>query len=273
MVFILLLVLAIVIGLPLVFAIRSVSWFRYLKFPLGIIFLLGLFGIWKIYNPSNEYYLSLFNRISGLTLPQDSEFISKKHIIIEELYAVLISLEFNTFKIFFSLRDDYIVKKVKKASSSQKKIEVFHTFLKEIKTTMVTSPIKYNPNLPSLKEQLIIWIDEEIVSLQRTMQSSSPTLSKEIVSDYAQNTKRILKLSVSEISLITRLLYEQGTLEGPKKAFFKFLSNTFSTHKTKVISQESLSNRYYSIPDSTKISVKRMLRGMLLKLDKIQSEM
>lgn len=79
MVLILLLSLAIVIGLPLAFAIKSESWFRYLKFPLGIIFLLGLFGIWKIYNPSNEYYLSLFNRISGLTLPQDSKFISRKH--------------------------------------------------------------------------------------------------------------------------------------------------------------------------------------------------
>ncbi|WP_299187677.1 hypothetical protein [uncultured Aquimarina sp.] len=198
--------------------------------------------------------------------------LSKDTIITEEVYAVLISLEFNTFKIFFYLRDQYLAKKVKRAYGTHKKINILHQFLKEIKTTTITSDTKYNPNLPSLKEQLLIWIREEINGLQRTIESSSSSIVKEKAATYNQNTKKILKLSVSEISLITRLLYEQGMLEGSKRTFFEFLSNTFKTNKTKVISPESLSNRYYPIPDSTKTSVKKILRGMLLKLDTIQSE-
>ncbi|WP_159092110.1 hypothetical protein [Aquimarina sp. Aq107] len=198
--------------------------------------------------------------------------LSKDTIVTEEVYAVLISLEFNTFKIFFYLRDQYVAKKVKRTYGAQKKINTLHLFLKEIKTTTITSDTKYNPNLPSLKEQLLIWIREEINGLQRTIESSSSSIVKEKVVAYNQNTKKILKLSVSEISLITRLLYEQGMLEGSKRTFFEFLSNTFKTHKAKVISPESLSNRYYSIPDSTRASVKKILRGMLLKLDTIQSE-
>ncbi|WP_299224232.1 hypothetical protein, partial [uncultured Aquimarina sp.] len=172
--------------------------------------------------------------------------LSKDTIVVEDVYAVLISLEFNTFKIFFYLRDEYISKKVKRTYGTQKKINILHQFLKEIKTTTVTSSTKYNPNFPSLKEQLLIWIREEINALQRTMESSSPALVKEKITGYSQDTKKVLKLSVSEISLITRLLYEQGMLEGSKKTFFEFLSSTFKTHKTKVISPESLSNRYYS---------------------------
>ena len=224
----------------------------------------------------------IHNDLYGFTYQQKEYYIlyikvlfkllSKDTIITEEVYAVLISLEFNTFKIFFYLRDQYVAKKVKRAYGAQKKINILHQFLKEIKTTTITSETKYNPNLPSLKEQLLIWIQEEINGLQRTIESSSSSIVKEKAATYNQNTKKILKLSVSEISLITRLLYEQGMLEGSKRTFFEFLSSTFKTHKAKVISPESLSNRYYSIPDSTKTSVKKILRGMLLKLDTIQSE-
>jgi len=232
-----------------------------------------------IYTP---LYKIIGNDLSGFNYQQRAyhtvfikvlfKLLSKDAISIKEVYAVLISLEFNTFKIFFYIRDEYFVKKVKQAYGIQKKISVLHSLLKEIKVTSITSPTKYNTNLPSLKEQLLIWIREEIVSLQRTEENKSLALAKDKATEYTVNSKKELKISVSEISLFTRLLYEQGLLEGSKKTFFEFLSNTFKTHKTKAISPESLSNRYYSIPESTKISVRKMLRGMLLKLDQIQGE-
>lgn len=66
-------------GLPLLFAIKSKGWFRFFKYPLGLIFVISLFGIWKTYNPSEDYYLSLFKRISGLELPENTKFLAKKH--------------------------------------------------------------------------------------------------------------------------------------------------------------------------------------------------
>lgn len=198
--------------------------------------------------------------------------VSKDDIKAQDVYAVLISLEFNTFKIFFYIRDEYISKKIKRTYNERKKIIVLQEFLKEIKTTTITSNTKYNPNLPSLKEQLLLWIEEEINSFQKSIENSYSSLVKEKITGYSQKPKRILHLSVSEISLIIRLLYEQGMLEGHKKTFFEFVSKTFKTHKTKTISPVSLSNRYYSIPESTKISVKKKLRGMLLQLDTIQGD-
>ena len=77
--------------------------------------------------------------------------VSKDDIKVQDVYAVLISLEFNTFKIFFYIRDEYLSKKLKRTYNDGKKIIVLQEFLKEIKTTTITSKTKYNPNLPSLK--------------------------------------------------------------------------------------------------------------------------
>ncbi len=193
-----------------------------------------------------------------------TKLLFKNTVTVETIYAVLISLEFNTFKIFFFLTDT-ISGKVKRLQNPKKKIARLHQFLKEVKTTTVTTPTKYNPNLPSLKEQLLIWTQEEIRSLQRNI-PYIPSVSHE-----KSRPKKLLTITVSEISLITRLLYEQNLLEGSKKLFFEFLSETYQTRKAKIISPESISNRYYSVTEVTKNSVKRLLRKMLVHIDKMEA--
>ena len=189
----------------------------------------------------------------------------------EMLYKILISLEYNTFNIFFLIKE-YFKTQFEGLEVQQQLLQLY--FLKrDIITIGVTSPQKFNPNLPSLKEHLLIWLKEEI----NLIKNSSKIAVTEGVQIPKKTKKTIqkkpLELSVSELSLIARLLFESELLTGSKKRMFQFLSETFTTHRSKAISVESLSNRYYSVSHSTKRSVGRMLRGMLYKLDDLQGEL
>lgn len=190
---------------------------------------------------------------------------------ISEIYALMISLDFNTFHIF-----SYISKRAKKrvngVSSIHKKLVILFGYLKELKAIAITSNQRFNPELPSLKEQLLVKTTEEILFYQKVIDRKPQVKVQNDNNEIYSNQKKLLKISVSEISLITRLLYEQGLLDGSKKTFFEFISNNFKTSKRDIISPESLSNRYYSIPESAKISVRKMLRAILRQLNSIQSE-
>ncbi|WP_282088318.1 hypothetical protein [Aquimarina algiphila] len=183
----------------------------------------------------------------------------------EKVYAVLISLNYNTFKVFFFITA--IIKgKVKSCHSTKEKLQVYHEYIKKIKTTAVTSLYKRNPRLPSLKEQLLLWINEEIDFYNKKLEFEE---SK----SFKSSNKKLIKISVPEVSLLTKLLYDTKLVEGPKTELFTFLSDTFSTPKAKIISPESLSNNYYSISESSKRSVKKMLKTMLLQLDRMEGEL
>ena len=79
-----------------------------------------------------------------------------------------------------------------------------------------------------------------------------------------------MDVSISELSLITRLLFESELLTGSKKRVFEFLSSSFTTKTTKDISVESLSSRYYSVNNGTIDAVSKILRDMLYRLDHLE---
>lgn len=188
---------------------------------------------------------------------------------IEMLYKVLISLEFNTFKIFFFLVSHF-ESRVADASSMQRLTKLY-CCQKDILTVSITSPYKYNPNLPSLKEQLLIWIKEEI-NFVKNKEELSPILSGNVSQPIGRSQKKLIHISVPELSLITRLLVEVKIFKGSKRAIFQFLSETFTTKKAATISPESLSNRYYSVTDTTKKTVTGILQKMLYQLEHMEGD-
>ncbi|MBQ4818860.1 hypothetical protein [Aquimarina sp. MMG016] len=229
-----------------------------------------LLQIYKNELPSFSYqdreYLSVYIKVLRNLLHKENP------PSLEMLYKVLISLEFNTFKMFF-----FLINHFKKMSEDilevTEKTNILRSFQKEILTTSITSSYKYNPNLPSLKEQLLIWVREEISFLKNEVQLIKPSPENIPKTAVVAPKKKLVHISVSEISLIARLLFETGLLKGPKKKLFQFLSNTFITKKSQVISQESISNRYYSVSEATKLSVEGMLKKMLYTLENMRGEL
>ncbi len=223
------------------------------------------------------------NELSGLTYESRAYYVtfikvfdhllkSEQFLCEEKIYIVLISLNYNTFKIFFFITAS-IKGKVKLCHSTEEKLQVYHEYIKKIKTTTVTSPYKRNSRLPSLKGQLLLWINEEIDFYNKKLKFEESKSLKNSHETFKPPYKKLLKISVPEVSLLTKLLYDAKLIEGPRTEMFTFLSGTFCTPKAKVISPESLSNNYYSISENSKRSVKKMLKTMLLQLDQMEGEL
>ena len=183
---------------------------------------------------------------------------------LESLFKILISLEYNTFNLFFYIERHF--KKELDGRTPREQLLQLYLLKKSVVTVSVTSTEKYNPELPSLKERLLVWLEEEIKLTKRKYElAKSETISSPLVAK-----KKHLDVSISELSLITRLLFESELLTGSKKRVFEFLSSSFTTKTTKDISVESLSSRYYSVNNGTIDAVSKMLRDMLYRLDHLE---
>ncbi len=100
----------------------------------------------------------------------------------------------------------------------------------------------------------------EIIELLQNLNSSIKTTMK-------LNTK----LSVSELSLLFRLLNEEGVLELKNNAeLYRFISSSFSTKQSENISDKSIKNKFLS-PDNTAVkNMDILLVNLRQQLKKIQ---
>lgn len=75
-------------------------------------------------------------------------------------------------------------------------------------------------------------------------------------------------LSVSQLAYLFRLMYEVGMLKVYNQTdLLKFISINFKTNNTQTISTRSLRSKYYNIDSATRESVKKLLEGLLAKLN------
>ncbi len=208
---------------------------------------------------SRDYYKILIKVLDHL-------FTKENQPTLDKLYSVLISLDYNTFKVFF-----FMTKQVKDSMkdyyTNEEKLQIYQQYLKKVKTTAVTVSFRLNPDLPSLKEKLIEWVNEEILFYKQL------TVLENDIEKENSFKRKLLKMSVPEMSLWTKLLYECRLIDGPKTEVFTFLSSVFRTPKSSLISTESLSNNYYSVSESSKRSVRSKLNGMLLQLDQMKGDL
>ncbi len=208
---------------------------------------------------SQNYYTALVNILSHL-------FKEFKEPSKEQLYSALISSDFNTFKVFFFITRD-VNNNIKESYTNEEKLNGYKQYLKKLKTTTIAISYRLNPNLPSLRDQLMNWVNEEVIFCEHLIET------EKAMSNAHAYKRKLLKLSVPEVSLFTKLLYESKLVDGPKTKLFSFVSNNFSTEKSKQISTESLSNNYYSVNESSKKSVRKLLKGMLFQLDQMKGEL
>ena len=188
---------------------------------------------------------------------------------LEMISNILISLDYNKFGIFFFLIQQF-KDIIQENESNKEKFLALYRLEKQITTITVTSNIKYNTNLPSLKEQLQFWIKEEIKHLEKESKVSISVIDENVISDSVNQKKKMVHMSVSELSIFIRVLYESGVLKESRKAFFEFISETFRTKKAESISTESIKNRYYAVSENTRLSVEGKLKKMLIAVQNIE---
>jgi hypothetical protein len=139
-------------------------------------------------------------------------------------------------------------------------------YLKEFRQLRERPKIAYNSYMPSLKEQIVEWISEEIIYQERrVVPSSNHLMVKE--ETIAREEKVQLSLSMEVFALIVRAA-KDNKLVMVKHAmeFFKIIAKYFSTKQAATISINSLRNKSYTAESSAKREAIDILHAMIKRI-------
>lgn len=184
------------------------------------------------------------------------KFEHKKKAEESDIKEWLYDLNYNSLD-FFDFETDHISSCVVKLESDIEKIGKLYQLLKSYNQRPTRSYTHFNQNLPSIKEQLINWIDEEIEYLTRKNKLESN-------SNISQSTVKIMTcFSVAQLSYFFSLLVKCGILQPKNHSdIFRFICNNFKTNKTDKIAYESVKKNYYT----AELSVVNFIRSKIIEL-------
>lgn len=209
----------------------------------------------------------LFHTVTYEELNYTIEFTTKLLELIKNkedsnfLITYLLLLNFNSFD-FFDYYTDTIIKELEKQPSEIEQIKLLYKYLKSTNQKQLHIQSKLVQNLPSTKEQIVAWIEEEIhyLNQKRLLEPYQPVKrdTQEI------NDKIQTGLSVPQLSYFFGLLIQTGIIQ-PKtqRAVFRFIANNFRTKITETISVDSINSKYYNVETATKMAVREKIIELL----------
>lgn len=146
------------------------------------------------------------------------------------------------------------------ALTPKEQISMLKKQLLFLRSTPVMLRMSYNPDLKPVNILLENWLDEYIKEeLLRAdlLQTDTPQ-------------KLELKLTVAQLALLIRLLYEEGVFTMKNIAgLLRFFSMHFTSKKQEHISYGSMNKLYYSGDQFTGYAVKELLLNMVTKINKM----
>ncbi|RVT75386.1 hypothetical protein EOD40_11540 [Flavobacterium sufflavum] len=209
----------------------------------------------------------LYHTVTYDELNYAIEFITKLlHLVKNKenltfLITHLLLLNFNSFD-FFDYYTDTIIKELEIQSSEIEQIKLLYKYLKSTNQKQLQIQSKLVQNLPSTKEQIVAWIEEEIHYLNQKRILESYQLAKP--ENQEVNDKILTGLSVPQLSYFFGLLIQSGIIQPPtQRAVFKFISNHFKTKMTNSISADSLNSKFYNVETTTKNAVREKIIELL----------
>ncbi|MBI2722470.1 MAG: hypothetical protein HYX39_09870 [Bacteroidetes bacterium] len=166
--------------------------------------------------------------------------------IIELLYRVNYnSIEFQNYK------TKRFKEEVEKREEISEKIDYLYHCLKSISQRNCKVNIAFDADLPSIKDQLISWVEEEITYLNKKLQLSSKPQALNLFSD-EDKVKLQSGLTVSQLAFFYRLQAEVGIISHKiLRDIFRHISESYQTSKVTDISIESIKNKYYQVDNGT----------------------
>ncbi len=201
------------------------------------------------FNYCTEFILTLYKQI---TFENSSE---------EAIKECLFDLNFNSTQFFDNLTDGILIELSKQENNIQK-IDILYRLLKNYNQKQTRNFIKYNEKLPSIKEQIISWIEEEIEYLSKKMKLDANQFTN--VANNEDKIKFLTGLSVAQLSYFFALLIETGIIKHKNQAdIFRFISENFKTENTSKISTDSIKTKYYNIETTTKIAIREKIIELL----------
>lgn len=201
------------------------------------------------FNYCSEFINAFYKRVNFETLSE------------ETVKEFLFEINFNSLQ-FFKYLTSEILEKLKAQENNISKIDILNQFLKNYKQKQNRNSLKYKANLPTLKEQIISWIEEEIEYLTKKINLETNQLP--IISNNDKNTKLLTGLSVAQLSCFLGLLMESGIIKHKNLTdVFRFISENFKTINAEKISVDSLKVKYYNVENTTKNALREKIIELL----------
>ncbi|PWA05005.1 hypothetical protein [Flavobacterium psychrotolerans] len=201
------------------------------------------------FNYCSEFITTLYKQINFADMSE------------ETIKEFLFDLNFNSLQ-FFKYLTFEILQELETQENNIKKIDVLYRFLKNYNQKQSRSILKYKANLPSLKEQIISWIEEEIEYLTKKIKLEANQFTN--VTNNDEKIKLLTGLSVAQLSCFFGLLMETGIIKHKNQTdVFRFISENFKTNNTEKISVDSIKVKYYNVENTTKKALREKIIELL----------
>jgi hypothetical protein len=156
---------------------------------------------------------------------------------------------------FVTYEYEWLKELTKELPSNQKKIAALRFEQKKINQLPLKPNCFYNPKMPSLKDQINGWIDEEVKFLENIQ------LSEKVGDKQNENDDRIhTSLSVAKLAVLLRLLViDKIIINRTVAPMLRVAAKIFTTLQTDDISFGSLETKYHAPDKATINAVKDIL--------------
>lgn len=187
--------------------------------------------------------------------------VEEKSLDRKGVLMILWRMNYNSLK-FFNYLTGQINQELKAMDSIGEKLEKLYYYQKLGNQLPLKTRLSYNHQLLPLREQMAIWLQEEInYQKKKAKYSQNGTLAG------LEDDKRQLRMSVAQLSLFVRAFFETGLVEGTRHELLQFITRHYRTDQQENISFGSLKGKYYKVDTGTKRAVGRMMKRMLAHIE------
>ena len=161
-----------------------------------------------------------------------------------EIINLLICINFNN-NAFFNFLTEQVLQDVHNEETINAQLLKLSYYQKHYRQKMSKSDIAFLPKRRNIRDQMVLWISEEINYLK----SSSKLLKKNERKGkpMVEKKKFQLDLSVEQIAILIRVAKETNLLKVQElRSFSNFICEHFSTKKQETIAESSLYNKIYN---------------------------
>ncbi|MCV9387891.1 hypothetical protein [Reichenbachiella ulvae] len=179
-----------------------------------------------------------------------------------DILSNMMYLNYNSFR-FFGYYTRFIKLCYQKEDTLYGQMENLAWFNKCISQTQIKPGVAYKPRQKSLKENLLDWLDEEVLYLEKQQQLSL-NLSPNKYEDFPMDFKLHTNLSVAQLAYLIKVFIDSGVFKNRnQREVLRFLARFMRTKRAENVSAESLRTKFYNVEHNTKEGVKDLLINMI----------
>lgn len=197
------------------------------------------------------------------------EIIENNNTITEpQIHEILYQINYNAYDLQF-YKTAFITNELQQIESLNDKIDYLYHRLKLVNQRRCRVHLAYDSSLASLKDQLTLWIEEEINYFNKKLAIHARQQPNNLFTE-TENTKIETSLTVAQLALFYKLQLDVGMIKNKVlNDVSKHLAESYQTTNAADISQSSIKKKFYNYDTSTIEVLKHKVIEILNQLNRI----